>query len=348
MSQQATASHNNRKLLITGATGYIGGTVLAALAHTNKYHITALVRDDDRANTLKKHVNGINTAVGGYTDYHVLENAAKEADIVVHTAESADNLDAAKAILKGLQSVKRSFPAVYIHTSGTGVLSDSAQGHPANPNVYTDVDMSQINTLADDQPHRNVDLEILNAVRGKADTIRTAIVCPPLIYGLGTGAFNVHSQQVPAMIKAAQKKGHAVHAGKGDNLWNNVHVRDLAKAFTLILEKLVAGDPNAPVNENGYYFVENGEHSFRALATDIALALEAHGVGDGKAHPLKEAKEIAALLGEGYPGGKHMLAGNSRSRAVLVRKLGWQPVEKSLGETVPYEVAYWVDQAKKQ
>ena len=315
-----------------------------------KYDTPALVRDFDRAKTLREKLPGVQTLVASYPDYAALEAAARDSDTVVHTAESADNLDACKAIVRGLQAAagKRATPAIYVHTSGTGVLSDTATGQPANPRVYSDTDTRDIDSLAETQPHRRVDLHVLNASKGGGAGFRTVILCPPLIYGLGSGAFNTHSQQVPTLIKAALAKGRAVHAGSGDNLWNNVHVRDLARAYALLLDRVVAGDAAAPTNAQGYYFVENGEHSFRSLVADIALALETRGIGDGKPHTLGAAKaEIAAVLGEGYPDGTHMLAGNSRSRAVLLRKLGWAPQEKSLGETILHEVAYWCDQQKK-
>ncbi|KAJ3148252.1 hypothetical protein HDU89_004849 [Geranomyces variabilis] len=339
-----TASSDKRKLLMTGATGYVGGTVLDALIRTNEYEITALVRDDDRAAEVTRALPSLKTTVAAHTDYAAMEAAAAAADIVVHTAESADQMDAAKALLKGLKSSSGSL-RVYLHTSGTGVLSDQAMGGPANPHVHSDVDMTDIDALADSQPHRTVDKFVLEAGGDATGNLRTAILCPPLIYGLGTGKFNTHSQQVPALIKAALKQGRAVHAGAGDNLWPNVHIRDLGRAFVTILEHILAGDKAAPVNRHGYYFVENGEHSFRALVSDIALALEQRGVGDGKPHSLEKEK-AESVLGPTYPDGSHMLAGNSRCRAVLLRRLGWKPVEKSLGETVPKEVAYWFDQHK--
>ncbi|KAJ3150036.1 hypothetical protein HDU86_006760 [Geranomyces michiganensis] len=347
-NQSATAASSSTtkpKVLLTGATGYIGGTVLDALIKTGNYDITALVRDDERAAAVTRALPSIKCAVAGYTDYSAMEAAAAAADIVVHTAESADQMDAAKALIRGLKRSSGSSPRVYLHTSGTGVLSDQAMGGPANPHVHSDVDMTDIDALADSQPHRSVDKVILEAA-GNNNNLRTAIICPPLIYGLGSGAFNTHSQQVPALIKAALKQGRAVHAGAGDNLWPNVHVRDLGRAFVTVLERVLANDPHAPVNRHGYYFVENGEHNFRALVSDIALALEKRGVGDGKPHSLGGKKEIEEVFGAGYPDGSHMLAGNSRCRAVLLRRLGWKPVEKSLGETVPHEVAHWVGQHK--
>lgn len=49
---------------------------------------------------------------------------------------------------------------VWIHI---GVLADNAAGDYAIDTIYDDANTVQIETLADTQPHRNVDLELINA-----------------------------------------------------------------------------------------------------------------------------------------------------------------------------------------
>jgi hypothetical protein len=43
------------------------------------------------------------------------------------------------------------------------VLADNAAGDYATDTIYDDASTVQIETLADTQPHRNVDLELINA-----------------------------------------------------------------------------------------------------------------------------------------------------------------------------------------
>lgn len=72
--------------------------------------------------------------------------------------------------------------------------------------------------------------------------------------------------------------------GKGRNIWNNVHVEDLADFYVLLLEKAIAGEASSG-KEGGWYFAENGEHSFhvscsvvRSVDRQIVLGVRQSGV----------------------------------------------------------------------
>ena len=117
---------NKINILLTGATGYIGGTVLATLLqHPNvsQFNITALVRgDESRAKKLR--LLGVTPLIGSNDSHDIIEKAASESHVVIHTANSADDLPSAQAIVSGLSKRIKATgkPAIYIHTSGTGVL----------------------------------------------------------------------------------------------------------------------------------------------------------------------------------------------------------------------------------
>lgn len=66
---------------------------------------------------------------GSHDDLEKIQNLAAQADIVVNAAD-ADDLPLTKAILEGLKarSVTATFKPILIHTSGTGVISDQAEG----------------------------------------------------------------------------------------------------------------------------------------------------------------------------------------------------------------------------
>ncbi|KAJ3286473.1 hypothetical protein HK104_009031, partial [Borealophlyctis nickersoniae] len=127
------------KLFITGATGYIGGSILTLLLNSapGKYDITALVRDDSRAQPLSS--LGVTPLVGSLDDAALLEKASAQADVILNIAD-ADHVGAAKAILSGMeQRAAAGQPApILIHTSGTGVLLDNAGGAHPSPTVVSD------------------------------------------------------------------------------------------------------------------------------------------------------------------------------------------------------------------
>ncbi|KAJ3280110.1 hypothetical protein HK104_000903 [Borealophlyctis nickersoniae] len=328
---------NPIKIFVTGATGYVGGSAIPLLlaAPSGKYSISALARDASKASLLSP--LGINPIIGTLDDTAVLEKAAFESDVVLSFADS-DHLASIEAMIKGLESRSATAPArkpIFIHTSGTGVLNDEAVGQYASDKIYSDETMEDINSVPPTAMHRKEDLAILAAA--SRHKITTVIVCPPLIYGLGTGPGNRHSKQVPTMIRAAIKNRQTTYAGKGANIWNNVHVEDLADAYMLILETLLEGREGVATNEDGYYFVESGEHAFRPLAEAIGKAIkEKSGLGDGSAISMR--KEHLAAYGPWGDFAELMFGGNSRSKAVKIRALGWKPTRPDLFATIDAEV----------
>lgn len=47
---------------------------------------------------------------------------------------------------------------IYIHQSGASVLSDNSKGDTFNDKVYSDERPSELDALADDAPHRRIDV----------------------------------------------------------------------------------------------------------------------------------------------------------------------------------------------
>ncbi|KAJ3037417.1 hypothetical protein HDV00_001724 [Rhizophlyctis rosea] len=361
------------KILLLGATGYIGGSILPVLLEAQPpYAITALVRDASRASDFQS--LGVTTVLGSLDDTALLTQLASDSDVVFNAAD-ADQLPATEAIIKGLES--RTTPTntgkkpILIHTSGTGVLLDGANGNFTSEKVYYDKTMEDIDALPPTALHRNVDLAILEgSKRGKFTSV---IVAPPLIYGLGTGIHNKHSvqvsadllksmdtkrleanllppsshqPQVPTLIRGCIQNSHAIQVGHGKNIWSNVHILDLADAYILLLQNLLSPNPTIPTNAQGYYFVENGEHNFADLSLAIAKVLkEKANIGDGTVVSLRE--EHRAGFGKWGPAVELLLGGNSRSRAEKLRELGWRPTRPGLFETIEEEVVALLKEAGK-
>ena len=83
--------------------------------------------------------------------------------------------------------------------------------------VYDDWDgVRELTSLPDFAPHRNVDKIVLAAGTETARPLRTAIVCPPTIYGKGRGPGSQRSIQMPELTKSIlqEKEGFQVGAGK--------------------------------------------------------------------------------------------------------------------------------------
>jgi nucleoside-diphosphate-sugar epimerase len=237
------------------------------------FSITVLVRKEEQAKKLKE--LGAEVVIGTLDNSDLLKQEASKANVVINAAD-VDHLGCAKAIIEGLNlTAKQGGKPFLLHTSGTDVLANHKEpiGEQSSK-VWTEAELGDINGIEKDRNHRAVDIEVLKA--GESGTIDIAIICPPLIYGVGSGPFNTHSIQLPGLIQGAIVNKQAYHAGRGLNVWTHIHVLDLADLFLLVLEKHLQGQ--APVNRDGYYFAEAGEHNFLELTDEIAKVLHQKGV----------------------------------------------------------------------
>ncbi|KAF8247493.1 NAD(P)-binding protein [Wilcoxina mikolae CBS 423.85] len=261
------------KIFATGATGYIGGTALNTIisAHPD-YSITALVRNDEKAAHVKSAYPSIHTVIGDLDSSDVIASAVKDADIVLHFAD-CDHVASATTIVSALATSQT--PKYLIHTSGSAILADVSKPELFGKEITPDLEYNDVTTLPtitsfpiEGHPHRNVDTIVLGAA-GKNNT-NVAIVCPPCIYGQGTGPGNTKSMQVPWLVQLTLKRGKAFTVNGGKNRWNNVHVRDLARLYLMLTEAAVNGGAGADWNQEGYYFCENGEHVWGDVSREIA------------------------------------------------------------------------------
>ncbi|KAI8625144.1 nucleoside-diphosphate-sugar epimerase [Xylariaceae sp. FL1651] len=324
------------KIFLTGATGYIGGEALYSIhkAHPD-FEFTLLVRNEEKAKPVAAQYPKARFVYGNLDDAEVIEKAAAEADIVVHTADSSDNLPAARAIAKGLAAGHtKEKPGYWIHVCGTSLLQWYDWDHnrygqsPLPEETYHDIkDIDRILNIPHSAHHRDCDEIVLAA--NEADEIKTLIVCPPLIYGPGRGPVNQRSIQVYNMAKFTLENGFApVQAGDGAPEWNNVHIHDLGDFFVRAVD--AALDPEKKDNPeifgpHGYFFLENGKHKWRDAAKWVAEEAKKQGY-------IPEAKT--------QEGDYKMYGANSSSIAERAKKyLGWEPHGRSLEAEIPDIVA---------
>ncbi|KAJ6599760.1 hypothetical protein DFH09DRAFT_1021199 [Mycena vulgaris] len=323
--------HPKTKIFISGATGYIGGAILARFLQrpdAAKFEFTLLVRDPKKAEAFRG--MGLNTVVGSLADEALLERQASEADVVIATAD-CDDLVAANATLRG--SKKRfeatGIPQPYINTSGTGVLTDYAGGMFQYDTVYDDTNPEQLETLDPAQPHRNVDLALIEA--DKEGYIKSYIILPSLIYGIATGPFvaaglqNAHSIQVPTLINASLDRGQGGMVGAGKNLWPNVEIHELADLYVQLYDS-IQENPGTGHGREGLYFGASDEHRAYDLSREIASALVEIGRGAG-VEPTSFSEAEAKKY---YPPELYRAQGaNSRCVAKRSFAVGWAPVRRT-------------------
>jgi nucleoside-diphosphate-sugar epimerase len=282
------------RVFITGATGYIGGSVAAKLLE-NGHTVLGLVRSDEKAAQLKR--LGVEPLAGTLADFGRIAQAAEQCDAVVNTA-SADETFPVEAILKGLGRSGKPF----IHTSGTSVISDRAAGEYSDAVFHED---SPFEPLPERMLRVALDRAVLTAGR---NGIRSVVIRPSLIYGRGHG-LNPNSIQIPRLIVLAKKHGIARHVGRGLNVWSHVHIDDVVDLYLRALDQAPPGS---------LFYAENGEAAWKTLASAIGRLL---GFGaETKDWPIDEAVK------EWGPGAITTYGSNSRVSALKARKmLGWAP-----------------------
>jgi len=315
-------------LLFTGATGYVGSSVLSVfLDHPDRtnLNITALVRNSEKAEKLRKDF-GINVIVGDHTDAALLEKLASETDYFFGVAD-ADNLAVVQSALNGL---KKRFAATgiapaFIHISGTGVLADDAKGEYSDV-IYYDDKPEQIETLAPTQLHRDVELLLVSA--DKEGYVKSYIVSPPTIWGRPqnkvskSGLTNTLSIQIPALIKVSLARGLGSYVGAGKNVWDNVHVDDVGIFYGKLFD-YIRTNPTAGHGRHGYYFAVADEHNLKDVGTAIAQALYSLGkIKSLEATPFKQDE-----LDQFFGGFQRYFGCNARARGNQARATGWVPTK---------------------
>lgn len=109
-------------------------------------------------------------------------------EVDVTDLANADDEPSAQAIAAGLSKRTADTPAFWIHVSGSMILAwetieKSCYGDRTS-HIYNDGDgVHELLSLPDSAAHRNVDKIVLAASGASPERIKTAIVCPPIIYG---------------------------------------------------------------------------------------------------------------------------------------------------------------------
>ena len=290
-------------IFVTGASGYIGGTVAAKLIAAG-HQVTGLARDEGRAALLRD--RDITPVVGTLDDFDVLDGAARAADAVINAA-NADNPFAARVLVDALRgSGKR-----LVQTSGTTVIADTACGE-AGGRVYTED--TPFDPLPEKAGRVATDRMVCEAAN---DGVHSVVICPSLIYGQGLGV-RPHSPQIPAFIEMAKASGVPRHIGPGANIWSHVHIEDCADTYLLALERGPAG---------AFYYAEAGE----AAMVDVNRAV-GRLLGMGEA---TEALSMADAVRAWGPPMAYAMGANVRVRADKARAmLGWAPQGPALFDDI--------------
>jgi len=259
------------KVLLTGATGYIGTSVLDRLL-ADGHAVTALVRDAAKARAVEE--AGATALVGDVTDATLIAEAAHAVDGVIHTASTPEG-DAAfiDAVLGALEGTGKPF----VHTGGIWSYGTAS-------------DITEATAL--DRP-------ALTAWRGAGEArvlgaagVRGTVVAPATVYGRGGGLVRLLTDETDGGVRLI---------GDGSQHWTTVDVDDLAALYVLALEKGGRGETYIGASGQNPTVRELGEAV--AAGCDVAEGVRVESAADTRAR-LGEAFADALLLDEQATGAK--------------------------------------------
>jgi len=284
------------KIFVTGASGFIGGSVAAALI-ANGDRVRGLVRSRDKADAVA--ACGVAPILGSLDDADLLRAEAGAADAVVNAA-SSDHRGAVEALIAALAGSAKPL----IHSSGSSIVADMAMGEPS-ARVFDEA------TPIAPLPERAGRVAIDKLVQ-TASGIRSVVLCNSMIYGNALGP-PAQSVQLPALVRQARASGVACYIGRGLNRWSNVHIADVAALYVLAIAKAPAGT---------FMYVESGEEALGEIAMAIGSRFR---LGPAQSLPASEAiavwgRNLAVLS----------LGSNSRVRGRAAGNLGWVPAHRSI------------------
>jgi nucleoside-diphosphate-sugar epimerase len=283
------------RVLVTGATGYVGTAVIDELLGAG-HTVLGVARTDEGAKALA--ARGIEVHRGDLTEPKTLAAAAQACDGVAHTAfihdfsRFAENTEIERVAVEAMLEALKGSGKPFVISSGLLLLS-SADGNPlAETDVASDFGRGATENMV---------------VAAAQDGVRTAVIrLSPTTHSKDDRGFT------PRLIDIARQSGVAGYIGDGANRWPAAHRLDSARLYRLALEK---GSPGARYHAVGDEGVPTRE---------IAGAIGRHLGLPVASVPAEKANEHFGFLG--------MFFGvDAPATAELTRaELGWAPREPGL------------------
>jgi nucleoside-diphosphate-sugar epimerase len=292
------------RIFLTGATGYLGSTVCAALLRAG-HEITALARPSGKTRRLAS--LGVKVLLADLGDPATYRDAAEGFDAYVHMAYDSSprgpEMDR-RAIETLRDRAWRSSKSALIYTSGVWVLGSSREpmdeSAPVNPTPIA----------AWRAAHEPLVLE------ANGGGMRAIVVRPGIVYGGSDGI-------ISGMLREADNSIMRV-IGTGENHWPMVYDRDLADLYV----KLVAHPDASGI----FHATDDGEE--RVIDLVKAMSRHVEFTPEIRYMPLPEARAKLGTYADA-------LALDQIVRSPRAREIGWHPTLKSASRNVPRLFEEW-------
>ena len=281
------------KVVLTGATGFIGSHVLSEL-RDHGHEVTALVRDAADTDTVE--ARGATPTVVDLYDTPAVATLLSNADGAIHVASPGDatSADLDSAVIDAAIDAFSGTGKPYLQISGLWIYG-------SNPSIDEESPTDAPAMVAWKPP-------LERRVLAEKD-MRGVVVVSGVAYGDGGGG-------VPRLLLGSPRdeSGKLVMLGTGRQHWATVHVADLANAFRRALE-----DGSA----RGTYVIGDGANpTVSELTEAAAAAVGAPGAVSGS------DEEARARLGDYFA--EVLLLDQATDAARARDELGWRPTHPGL------------------
>ncbi|MFI0925064.1 SgcJ/EcaC family oxidoreductase [Streptomyces sp. NPDC021012] len=275
------------KVLLTGATGYIGSAVSEHLAAAG-HQVVGVTRG------AASHPAWHARLVGDTAEPASLAGlVTPDIEAVIHLAPPSGDADTDLAAVDALATPLRGTGRPFVYTSGVWVLGATGEAQEVAEEVPTD----PIGIVG---YRPRIEQRVLAEV---AEDVRAVVVRPGIVYGRGGG--------IPAiLVDRARSQGVPEYFGEEGVRWPTVHVDDLAELFVAAVERAGAGTVWHGVGESATPVRDLARAAGRAagvLAAPRVLSVE------------KAAEDFGPLFADA------LALDQSVSGAAARTALGWQP-----------------------
>ncbi|KAL4803998.1 NAD(P)-binding protein [Aspergillus unguis] len=317
-------------ILITGGSGYLGGTLLARWSEANlpKHgKLFSLVRTDEQAEKSQK-LYGVQPLRIDLEDEAVVRHAlvSHEISIVLYMIDSY-RLTSQIPFIRALAEVKRESGR---DTTGTKQFSSLA-GSPVEHDLLDndprllDIHKAQKAPHPELQTATNTNVAVVEA--GLEHGVKVYTFSPCIVYGKGEGFGNKISIQTVDVVIAAMAAGRMYEFDQEGQIWPVCHLHDTISLYFAILNAILQ-NKNPGHGRNGFYLASSGKVAWHDIYAGIAKALARRGkIADERIEVMDDAALAQVAKAQGVPPSLVVvkIGGRSTYTAVNGKSLGWKP-----------------------
>ena len=293
------------KVLVTGASGFLGGVVCEQLSE-REHDVAALVR---RPGSEPPKTRGV---AGDLGDGESLKRAlaGERPDAVVHlAAEIASQRNEQRVHEVNVEGTRRLLDACAASDGPRFVFASTVVTGEAGGEVLDEASVLPVETPYGRSKQEGERLVSESGLDG-------VVIRPSHVYGPG-GWYEEE------FVKRLRQPGRFAVIGRGDNWWDVVRVEDVASAFVAATERAPAGSL--------YHVADDAPIRFYDF---VALTASALGVGAPRRIPA-----VLARLAAGRHAVTAVVRSARSSNARIKRELGWEPRYPTAREGVPDAVS---------